>query len=58
MSNTDAAKPLPPLATADHLPDDPVILKRMILELLTTLHEERHEREAMRTRLQGTAERR
>jgi transposase len=52
MSNTDAAKPLPPLATADHLPDDPVILKRMILELLTTLHEERHEREAMRTRLQ------
>jgi transposase len=52
MSNTDAAKPLPPLAAADHLPDDPVILKRMIQELLATLHEERHEREEMRTRLQ------
>jgi transposase len=51
MSNTDAAKPLPPLPAGDHLPDDPVILKRMIQELLATLHEERHEREEMRARL-------
>jgi transposase len=51
MSNTDAAKPLPVLPAPDHLPDDPVILKRMIQELLATLHEERHEREEMRARL-------
>jgi transposase len=51
MSNTDAAKPLPPNTSADHLPDDPAILKRMILELLATLHEERHERAALSARL-------
>jgi hypothetical protein len=52
MSNTDAGSgSLPPNAATDHLPDDPVILKRMILELLATLREERHEREEMRARL-------
>jgi transposase len=46
----EVAAPAP--ASADHLPDDPTILKRMILELLATLHEERHERTQLRERLQ------
>jgi hypothetical protein len=39
------------LPSAEHLPDDPATLKRMILELLATLHEERRDREALRERL-------
>jgi transposase len=48
MSITDAAS-LPP--DPDQLPDDPVLLKRMILELLATLAETRHEREQLQQRL-------
>jgi transposase len=33
------------------LPDDPAILKRMILELLATLHQERQDRTALRERI-------
>jgi transposase len=51
MSITDAATPFPPDTSAEQLPDDPAILKRMILELLTTLQEVRHEREHLQQRL-------
>jgi transposase len=43
--------PLLGLPNADHLPDDPATLKRMILELLATLAETRHEREQLQERL-------
>jgi hypothetical protein len=33
------------------LPDDPVILKRMVIELLTTLRETRQDNEQLRHRL-------
>jgi transposase len=52
MSHTDATPPLPPTPNPDHLPDDPAILKRMILELLATLQETRQEREHLQQRLQ------
>ena len=51
------AAPTPPSAPTNHLPaleslpDDPVILKGMILELLATLAETRHEREHLQERL-------
>jgi transposase len=38
-------------ADATALPDDPIILKRMIAELLATLHERDHELEGVRHRL-------
>jgi transposase len=41
-----------PTAPVPALPDDPVVLKQMILELLATLQEARHEREQLRQRLQ------
>ena len=51
MSVTDsAAAGLPPTA-AEHLPDDVATLKRMVLELLASLHEERHDNEALRHRI-------
>ena len=40
-----------PQDTAACLPDDPVILKRMIVELLTTLHERNQDNEQLRHRL-------
>ncbi len=40
--------PLPALAS---LPDDPETLKRMILELLATLHQERRDKDELRQRL-------
>jgi transposase len=40
-----------PLPTPEQLPDDPAVLKRMILELLATLHQERHDKDALRHRL-------
>jgi transposase len=51
MSITDAATTIPPHPTADSLPDDPATLKRMVLELLATLAETRHEREQLQERL-------
>lgn len=42
----NAAVPAP-----EQLPDDPVILKRMVFELLATLHEERRDMDALRHRL-------
>ena len=36
---------------AEHLPDDVATLRRMVLELLATLHEERRDHEAVRHRL-------
>jgi transposase len=50
------AAPLPAPASAqplsaEQLPDDPATLKRMILELLATLQEEKHEQELLRHRL-------
>lgn len=46
-----SAAPLPPQAAAEHLPDDPALLKRMILELLATLHAKDRELEGVRQRL-------
>src|SRR5581483_6621200 len=47
-ASTRAASALP---SPDHLPDDPVVLKQMILELLATLRQERHDKESLRHRL-------
>ena len=41
-----AAADLPP-AAAEHLPDDLATLKRMVLELLASLHESRRDNEAL-----------
>jgi len=49
MSHTDATPALP--STAAHLPDDPAILKQMILELLVTLHKRDRDLEAVQQRL-------
>src|SRR5262249_21922517 len=43
-----AADPPP---TAEHLPDDVATLKRMVLELLASLHERQRDNEALRHRL-------
>lgn len=51
MSHTDATHSLPPTPAPEQLPDDPVILKQMILELLASLHEARQEREHLQQRL-------
>jgi transposase len=40
-----------PLPTLEQLPDDLATLKRMILELIATLRQERHDREAVQQRL-------
>src|SRR5262249_53748187 len=50
MSLTDPAADLPPTA-AEHLPDDSATLKRMVLELLASLHERDRDIEALRHRL-------
>jgi transposase len=51
MSVADpTAAELPPSA-AEQLPDDAATLKRMVLELLASLHEERRDKEALRHRL-------
>jgi transposase len=51
MSRADpAAAGLPPTA-AEHLPDDVATLRRMVLELLASLHEQRHDNEALRRRI-------
>jgi transposase len=51
MSLADhAAADLPPTAP-DHLPDDVDTLKRMVLELLASLHEHQRDNEALRHRL-------
>src|ERR1700676_4656026 len=50
MSPTDPALAQRPTAP-EHLPDDPAVLKSMILELLATLQQERHDHEAVRHRL-------
>jgi transposase len=47
----EAARASSSTAAADTLPDDPAILKRMILELLATLAETRHERERLQERI-------
>jgi transposase len=44
------ASGLPP-TTAEPLPDDPTTLKRMVLELLASLHEQQRDNEALRHRL-------
>jgi transposase len=51
MSITDAATHLPPTPPAERLPDDPAVLKSMILELLATLHDKDRELEGVRHRL-------
>jgi transposase len=40
-----------PMPTPEQLPDDPLILKRMILELLATLHRSEHDKQELRDRL-------
>src|SRR5262249_1264498 len=50
MSLADPAAGLPP-TDADQLPDDVGTLKRMVLELLASLHEHRRDNEALRHRL-------
>jgi hypothetical protein len=44
-----AAAPLPPIAAED-LPDDSATLKRMVLELLASLHQRDRDNEALRHR--------
>lgn len=56
MSLSDAPPALPPPAP-EQLPDDPAVLKRMILELLATLHERDRDLEAARARLQQLLQR-
>jgi transposase len=52
MSHTNATpSSLPTTPDADDLPDDPAILKRMILELLVTLRERDRDLQAVRQRL-------
>src|SRR5262249_51701356 len=50
MSLADPATDLPP-TTAEYLPDDAATLKRMVLELLASLHERDRDLEALRPRL-------
>jgi len=50
MSQTDPTPVQPPL-TAEQLPDDPATLKRMILELLASLHDSQRDNESLRHRL-------
>jgi transposase len=50
MSLTDPATGLPPPG-AEHLPDDPATLRRMVLELLAWLHECQRDNEALRHRI-------
>jgi transposase len=49
MSPTAAAASLP--IAAEHLPDDPATLKRLVLELLVSLQERERDNEALRHRL-------
>src|SRR5436190_11056044 len=49
--STDATPPPRPAPKLPPLPDDPLVLKQMIQELLVTLHEQRHENESLRQRL-------
>src|SRR5438105_3027591 len=57
-SNTATLSAAPgDLPATDHLPDDPALLKRMILELLATLQETRQEREELHERLQRLLQR-
>lgn len=51
MSTSQPPASLVPTLTAEQLPDDVATLKRMILELLATLLEERHDREQVQHRL-------
>jgi len=55
MEPVATAEPVPVepgvLPTLEQLPDDPAILKHMILELLATLREERRDKEALRQRI-------
>jgi transposase len=51
MPATELPADLPPLPAAEHLPDDPATLKRIVLELLATLHERQRDNEALRHRL-------
>jgi len=50
MSQATPIAVQPPI-TAEQLPDDRDTLKRMILELLETLHQQQHENDSMRHRL-------
>jgi transposase len=50
MSLADFAAGLPP-TTAEHLPDDTATLKRMVLELLASLHQRDRDYEALRHRI-------
>src|SRR5262245_5032650 len=51
MSHTGPAPVDPPPTAAEQLPDDVATLKRMVLELLASLHEHRRDNEALRHRL-------
>ena len=51
MTPADPTAALDALPDTDHLPDDPATLKGMILELLATLAETRHEREQLQERI-------
>ena len=51
MSPTGPAPTDSPPTTAGHLPDDPSTLKRMVLELLASLHERDRDIEALWHRL-------
>jgi transposase len=51
MTPADPTAALDALPDTDHLPDDPATLKSMILELLATLAETRHEREQLQERI-------
>jgi hypothetical protein len=51
MSHVDPAPGLPP-TDAEHLPDDVATLKRMVLELLASLHDRERDNEGLRHQIQ------
>jgi transposase len=51
MSLPDRADAPQPPTAPEHLPDDVATLKRMVVELLASLHEQRRDNEALRHRL-------
>jgi transposase len=46
-----------PLPTPEQLPDDPATLKRMLIEMMTTLHRERRDKEQLQFRMQKLLQR-
>ena len=56
MSLTGPAPADPPPATAEQLPDDPATLKRMVLELLASLHQRDRDYEAAQQQVEAVSQ--